>query len=305
VGLDFPPEIMYWDDWDPAWSPDGSEIAIRSNRATRYVPEWDPRSIIYDILHHDLFLLDTLGNAVQVTGDVVDGPYPRAYDSPSVESLSWSPDGRIAFASGQGLWVVDRDGFGLHKVLTHSHYISSVDWSPAGGTIAFLWTPACSESGCDPFRISLFDVATGSVRLLTDPNISSRFPSWSPDGSQLIYLTQPATGPPRINRINNDGTGAIMLFEIPGGGYDWAWSPCGDQIAFSRTTAPGAHQLLLVQADGSDVRQLTQGEQASWSPDCSKLAFIRECVDECDRWAIDVWIINAEGSRERKVTRRN
>lgn len=78
VGLDFPPEIMYWDDWDPAWSPDGSEIAIRSNRATRYVPEWDPRSIIYDILHHDLFLLDTLGNAVQVTGDVVDGPYPSS-----------------------------------------------------------------------------------------------------------------------------------------------------------------------------------------------------------------------------------
>jgi Tol biopolymer transport system component len=272
------------------------------------VPENDPRSILYDISHNDLFVLDTVGNAVQLTGDSVFIPSLfMGYESPDVEYPSWSPDGRIAFSSGDTLWVVEHDGSGLHAVLIHEPAVNlhNVAWSPAGDAIAFSWSTLCFGSDCDPFHISVFDIKTGSLTLLTDPEMWSSSPSWSPDGSQLVYLSRPETGPLRINRMNNDGTGVTTLFEIPGNGNDLAWSPCGDQIAFTGTSSSEGPPLMLVQTDGSNLRQLTVGEQASWSPDCSRLAFIKECVDECDSFAVDVWMIGADGSGERKVTRRD
>jgi Tol biopolymer transport system component len=306
VGLELPATIQYWDDWDPAWSPDGSEIAIRSNRATRYVPEHDPRSVLYDISHDDLYLLDTLGNAVQLTGDTVNAP-PSFHESPNVRSLSWSPDGRIAFSSLDTLWVVGRDGSGLDEMLIHSPAVAldNLAWSPSGDRIAFSWTNSCSESYCAPFRISVLEIDTDSLTLLTDPAVSSSSPSWSPDGAQLFYISRPPTGPRRINRMNNDGTGVTTLFEIPDNWYDFAWSPCDDRIAFSQTVAPRTHQLSLMDPDGSNVRVLTEGEQASWSPDCSRLAFIRAFVDGDGYEGIDVWMIYADGSGERRVTRRD
>lgn len=305
TGPELVPRIQHWDDWNPAWSPDGSEIAVRSNRATRFVSDEDPPSVSYDIGHNDLFLLDTLGNAVQVTGDSLSRP-PLSYESPDVEYLSWSPDGRIAFSSGDTLWVVERDGSGLREVLIHwpAIILQDVAWSPVGGKIAFSWTTGCSNTGCAPSRIGVLDMATDSLQVLTDPTSSSFSPSWSADGSQLFYVVQPETGPRMFNRMNADGTGVVTLFTIPSGGYDLAWSPCGDQIAISQTVAPRTHRLSLMDTDGTNLRVLTEGEQASWSPDCSKLAFIRVFVDAGGEEGIDVWMIRADGSNERRVTRR-
>lgn len=81
IGLDeIPPRAEDpWDDTYPAWSPNGSEIAIASDR--------------HDSLSHrsDIYLLDTLGNAVRLTNGL------------DAKSPTWSPDGlRIAFSSGGG-----------------------------------------------------------------------------------------------------------------------------------------------------------------------------------------------------------
>jgi Tol biopolymer transport system component len=62
-----------------------------------------------------------------------------------------------------------------------------------------------------------------------------------------------------------------------------SWSPDGSQIAFFRTLkgfrGQPSHQIYVMDADGTDITQLTSGNHLSvcpsWSPDGALIAFVR------------------------------
>ncbi len=79
------------------------------------------------------------------------------------------------------------------------------------------------------------------------------------------------------------------------------WSPDGQQIAFhagsdSEVTQQHDHKLYLINADGSDLRQITSGDAndigPAWSPDMDWIAFHRNC---------DLWIVHPDGSGARRL----
>jgi TolB protein len=109
-------------------------------------------------------------------------------------------------------------------------------------------------------------------------------PSISPDGSR-IAMTGPtnALQPPNGLYITDVVSGSTAL--LPGtanGDSAPLWSPDGTRIAFTRGPAgpigiPGPYNIMVVNVDGSDLRQVTFGEEmihaTAWTPDSLKIIY--------------------------------
>jgi Tol biopolymer transport system component len=119
--------------------------------------------------------------------------------------------------------------------------------------------------------------------------------------------------------INADGSGKHTVVHSPWRGNGPpsvapSWSRDGKRLVFgARSQDSGAlcrsegpcssDELYLVNADGSGFRRLTRNaaadEEAAWSPDGRKIAFI----SRRDRGAAEVYVMNADGTGQRRLTR--
>ncbi len=109
-----------FDEWDPAWSPDGKRIAFCSNHADD--PDLDPDAI-------DLYVMPASG------GEMRRLPTPIGPKS----NPSFSPDGRdIAYYGHEGkaegwkntrLWVVPANGEGEARCITCAHDFDVSPWT--------------------------------------------------------------------------------------------------------------------------------------------------------------------------------
>jgi len=143
------------------------------------------------------------------------------------------------------------------------------------------------------FAVSTFTSGGGSMPTATVANGRIAFSGF--DGtSWQIYSVEP------------DGTGLTQLTHVSDleFGGESAWSPDGKRIAY---VVQGFHEdgrtdrsdLWVMNADGSDPRQLTDGPGSSWSPawspDGTKIAFARG-------EPANVYVIGADGSGPRRLT---
>jgi Tol biopolymer transport system component len=121
-------------------------------------------------------------------------------------------------------------------------------WAPNGKEIAFVdITGLESELG----YLSVLDIATGSVRRLTDQEESYAWPKWSPDSTFLavnrgwqIWLVRATDG---TTEYLTEGVGV-------------AWSPDGQTLAVfqsPRPKDPGAFQIIFVDRSGKELNQIS------------------------------------------------
>ena len=136
------------------------------------------------------------------------------------------------------------------------------------------------------------------------------WPTWSPDGSKLAFMTGrtviPAhdTVPRRIAWdlyvINADGSGETALTSDTTNEGQPAWSPDGTKIAFI-TDRDGNNEIYTINADGAGLRRLTtdaaDDEQPAWSPDGGKLAFVSNRTG-----SLNIWVMDSTGANLANVT---
>ena len=121
------------------------------------------------------------------------------------------------------------------------------------------------------------DISSGQTRQLTNAPSIETAPSFSPDGSQIVF--------------ESDRSGAQQLYIMPAGGGEArrisfgqgrygtpVWSPRGDLIAFTKQSN-GRFHIGVMRLDGSEERLLTASfldEGPTWAPNGRVIMFARE-----------------------------
>ena len=124
-------------------------------------------------------------------------------------------------------------------------------------------------------------------------------PTLSPDGTRVVYVGPSIDGPADGIYIMDIASGDTA--RLPGtrsGDTNPLWSPDGSTIAFTRGPssgligAPGAYNIVVVNPDGSNLRQLTDGSDANyamtWMPDGKQLIYNKVSGEDASLHSIDV-----------------
>ncbi len=124
-------------------------------------------------------------------------------------------------------------------------------WSPDGQFLAFA---ALAARGQGNEELYLLDISSGEVRRLTNNHFRDDSPSWSPDGSQLVFTS------------GQDGYNELHVMDIATGerrqltrytfGYLPSWSSDGKSIMFMSNVDHGT-DLYMINADGTGLHRLT------------------------------------------------
>ncbi len=134
------------------------------------------------------------------------------------------------------------------------------------------------DGSTEVYGLELATLDAGRITNTPDPSISNRFPDWSPDGRELVFVsenkrthrgvlvtTQAADG--RFRVIIPD----TAVFESP------VWSPNGEWIAFEMAVGDD-WGLYLVRPDGTGLHRIGRPGvnlfHPSWSPDGTELAVV-------------------------------
>jgi Tol biopolymer transport system component len=195
-----------------------------------------------------------------------------------------SPDGQsIAVASGplggprDGIYLLDRFGKGRTKLVGRSDFDGMPAWSPDGTKLAFR--SAIHTLSGDRDRIFIVNRDGTGLRQLTpestDPNLNifDEAPSWSPDGSRLLFERSA-----ELSFINADGTGLVSTGVI---GDNPSWSRDGTQIAYQGLYvfgSAGHDGIFVMDMTFTPHRLMTAGlddQMPRWSPDGTQLVFAR------------------------------
>jgi Tol biopolymer transport system component len=272
------------DEFQAAWSPDGSRVAFLVGR--------------------DIWVMDADGTGrTRVTSG--SERFGEGDQNPS-----WSPDGsRIVFSRdldfpaavcqdtffepcGKEIFTVNSDGSGLTQITNDTFADLDPAWSPDGERIAFTRRLGCpGPPGGQP--VCSVDVyvmnadGTGQTAITPSGPTFDADPSWSPDGRRIaIYSNRHfccGGAAWEIYTMNSDGTDARRItfsglstlpFLIA---IEPSWSPDGSRIAFTYLLAGSDNDIFTVAPDGSGLARLEDGGMISYEPDWQPLNRTPDC----------------------------
>jgi serine/threonine protein kinase len=262
----------------PAWSPDGNSLA---------------------------FILRKPGEPEALAVSVTDGSNIRTILKgddvyPFLSSPSWSPDGTTLTVSrsrggmNRDIWIVPARGGEATRLTKDAAGVVS-DWpvfAPDGrGVVHRSNRGGASNLWLQPLE------SESPVQLTTGPGPDTS-PSIARNGT-IAFLNSRSRNSLLVYSFA-DGTSKTLLTETS---RVWApaFSPDGEQIAYSRDEPDGSWHLWMLRADGGAPRQITSGKvpeiYSRFSPDGSTIFF--------NTWGtepLSVWHVPSNGGPPKPAT---
>jgi TolB protein len=209
-----------------AWSPDGTRLSYESDNNVYIIEATAPGGG------------DSTAAPVNVSAD-------KAVGSKDSEA-SWSPGGKLVLRNSldcggcSDLYTVNADGSGRAQLTSGPGFDATPRWSPSGDFVAYE-----ADRG-DGRALYVIDAqGIGPEVKLSGVVGSLGAPTWCPDGSRLAFTS--SAGP--VYAVNTDGSGLMMLSDMPGISSGSFWSPDGRKVAFQN-----GGDVHVVSADGTSRR---------------------------------------------------
>ena len=173
----------------------------------------------------------------------------------------------------------------------------SPDLSPDGQRVVFVSDRDGNKN------LYMVNIDGSGLTQLTYTDEDEYAPDWSPDGQRIVFASSRAGSTTteiltaRVSVTGLDLSSLTLVTYDDFNDYDPAWSPDGRMIAYSsfRISQGKGYTIFLINADGSQQRQVTTGRgwdrSPQWSPDGQHLIFARWSVADIQEnrnfWTIE------------------
>ena len=185
---------------------------------------------------------------------------------------------RIAFTSDRSgnkeIWVMDYDGQNQKQLTTQRTIAVTPRWSPDASRIAYT---CFGEPRAPSAQICMYSMELGRKVAFAHFGGINASPSWSPDGTKLMFMSSVA-GPPNIYMADVSGGGLKRITSSTGPDTSPVWNPkTGLRVAYVSGRG-GLPQLYVMNSDGTDSEKVDLPDMGyvvdpDWSPNGQLLAF--------------------------------
>jgi dipeptidyl aminopeptidase/acylaminoacyl peptidase len=182
----------------------------------------------------------------------------------SASFASWHPTRRemlitTRFADTPQVHLIKMPGGDRRQLTFFPDRVGGASFQPTRGDY-FVFLK--DVGGGEFFQIYRYDLATGSVTLLTDGKSRNRIGAWSHKGDRLAYTSTRRNGRDTDIYVVDpaDPKSDRLLAEVEGGGwFPTSWSPDGRQIAVLQEISVNEGYVWLMDATSGEKRRLTPG----------------------------------------------